>query len=156
MVPGRTFPHVQMELHLAHRGRCTCPSCRRLTSWLTASPSCTQTQTCHLLLFESTWQKYQWWNLWSITAWRFSEHLFSDVTILVDVVKVESPVELFSDRSSQQHGQTDHKVLPMRAAESGQRLDNEEIKIEGNKETLWVKRFSPQNEWSHFCQDQMR
>lgn len=43
---------------------------------------------------------------------KLCKDLLSDVSILVDVIKVESPVELFGDSSSQQHWQTNHKVLP--------------------------------------------
>lgn len=38
-------------------------------------------------------------------------HLFGDVTILINVVKVESPVELLGDRTSEQHWQADDEVL---------------------------------------------
>lgn len=38
-------------------------------------------------------------------------HLFGDVTVLVDVVEVEGPVELLRDRTSEQNRQADDEVL---------------------------------------------
>lgn len=38
-------------------------------------------------------------------------HLFGDVAVLVNVVEVKRPVELLSDRTSEQHWQADDKVL---------------------------------------------
>lgn len=38
-------------------------------------------------------------------------HLFVDVSISVDIVKVEGPLQLLSDGASEQDGQGCHKVL---------------------------------------------
>lgn len=58
---------------------------------------------------------YSWRVL--ITAWRqLSVHpewtdLFSDVTVLVDVVQVEGPVEFFLNCAPQQNGEAHNKIL---------------------------------------------
>lgn len=38
-------------------------------------------------------------------------NLFVDVSISVDIIEVEGPLELLSDRAPQQDGQSRHKVL---------------------------------------------
>lgn len=41
----------------------------------------------------------------------YNTHLFGDVTVLIDVVEVEGPVELLCDRTSQQNRQANDEVL---------------------------------------------
>lgn len=38
-------------------------------------------------------------------------HLFGDVAVFIDVVKIEGPVELLGHRAPEQHRQADDKVL---------------------------------------------
>lgn len=38
-------------------------------------------------------------------------YLFSDIAVFIDIVKVESPVELFLDRASQKDRKAHHKIL---------------------------------------------
>lgn len=47
----------------------------------------------------------------SLTTPRQQTNLFVDVSIPVDIVEVEGPLELLSDRAPQQDGQSRHKVL---------------------------------------------
>lgn len=38
-------------------------------------------------------------------------YLFGDVAILIDIIEVKGPVELLCDRTSEEHGQPDDKIL---------------------------------------------
>lgn len=40
-----------------------------------------------------------------------SPYLFGDVTILVNVIEIEGPLELLVDRPSEQDGEPNHEVL---------------------------------------------
>lgn len=63
--------------------------------------------------------KYMWWryHIWHIDDQLYfiyiltHTHLFGDVAVLINVVKVKGPVELFCDRTPEQHRQTDDEVL---------------------------------------------
>lgn len=65
--------------------------------------------------------------LWVTTL---NTHLFGDVAVLVDVVEVKSPVELLGDRSSEQHGEANDKVLKADGAVS--------VKVEGIEQEVSV------------------
>lgn len=43
-----------------------------------------------------------------------TQYLFGDVTVLVDVVEIEGPLELLMDGPSKQDGEPNHKVLQRR------------------------------------------
>lgn len=60
------------------------------------------------------------------TSWRhFSlstdcADLFGDVSVLVDVVQVEGPVEFFLDRASQENGEAHDKILQQKNTKNKQ------------------------------------
>lgn len=47
-------------------------------------------------------------------AGRAAQYLFGDVTILVNVIEIEGPLELLMDGPSKQDGEPNHKVLQRR------------------------------------------
>lgn len=128
--PGRTCPRVQREPRLAHMGRYISPSCHRWTSLSPASPAEERTDArfqsllIHFILNECNTAK--------------PSYLFGDVTIFINVIEVKGPVELLSDRTSEQHRQADDKVLEADGAipVDVKRVE-EEVSIGG---CIWVTR----------------
>lgn len=54
---------------------------------------------------------HRWSNLLCFIYILTHTHLFGDVAVLINVVKVKGPVELFCDRTPEQHWQADDEVL---------------------------------------------
>lgn len=107
MLPERRPPHAVWVLRFSRPGKCTSPSCRISLSRCLSSPIrrghkgevCVNTTTN----LGNKWRT----DMHTSTM----THLFVDVSVSVDVVEVEGPLELLSDGAPQQDWQRCHKVL---------------------------------------------
>lgn len=133
--PGKTPLRADGASPLWGRGMCIFPSCRRWPSWCPAFPA--------------TRRKNMSWKVWrqiccsariiqintildrilSLRPLLTRTYFFSDVSVFIDVIQVESPVEFLLDRASQEDRKAHDKIL--------QRKQDSKDKTETNKMQIY-------------------